>query len=445
MSDDADLDAQHLAAENERLRAELASAAGAKVSKRRVRRTTAAVLAFVTALLMVLTVVAGWTSRTALNTDKFVDRVGPIIDQPEVRTAIAVELTAELTKAIDTQSRLQKALPDNLTFLAGPISSGVDNVIGKQVTKVVDSKAFSRIWYASLRLSHTQVVRLLTGKDANVQIVRGKVVVNLIGVVEQVLSQLQSQLPTVFGTAISLQIPDNLPLDQIRALVSRYLGIDLPPDFALVPIFDAAALQDAQTGVKVINLSIVLLLVLTVGLFVLTLVASTDRRRTLLQVGLWTALITALVFFAVRGLTQSSLSGIQNDTLEPAAKAAVREVFSSLRGWAALLFWCGTILALAMYLAGPGRLPRTLRGWVSRGTAWTVARGRAVAEDEGVAAWVAGNIDPLRVGGAILAAVLLLVFSSWTALLVVGILLVLYEVGITLWARSTPAAPQEAT
>ena len=96
-----------------------------------------------------------------------------------------------------------------------------------------------------------------------------------------------------------------------------------------------------------------------------------------------------------------------------------------------------------MYLAGPGRFPTALRRWVVTGAGWTRDRVRAIAADEGYAAWVARWLDPLRIGGVVVAAVLLLWLSSWTALFVVGVLLVLYEVGVTLYARSTPAAVAE--
>ena len=163
--------------------------------------------------------------------------------------------------------------------------------------------------------------------------VNGKVVVNLVGVVREVVVNLAAQLPTIFGTTIADKIPDNVPVDQIRGLLSQYLGIELPPGFAQVPIMDASALESARTGVKVVNLSVVLVEVLALLSLVLAIVVSVRRRRTILQIGLWTAGITALVFFSVRAVTTATLNGLTDSTLKPAAVAAVHEIFSSLRGW----------------------------------------------------------------------------------------------------------------
>jgi hypothetical protein len=242
----------------------------------------------------------------------------------------------------------------------------------------------------------------------------------------------------VFGTAVSLQVPDNLPVDQIRSLVEKYLGVTLPPSFAEIPVMDASSLESAQTGYHIINLSVILVLVLTLVAFVLALLASTDRRRTLLQFGLWLAGITAVVFFALRALTNGTLATIKDPVLRPAATEGVHELFSSLRGFAILLFWIGLVLAVVMYLVGPGRYARWLRTTVARGWHWLVGKTRYVATHEGYAGWVAEHVDPLRIGGGIVAAVLLIFLSSWTALIVIGVLLVLYEVGVTIWARSAP-------
>jgi hypothetical protein len=433
---------EQLKAENERLRAAVDEEGRKYRRGRRLRRYTAAVLAFLSALLLVLGVVTGWSSRTALDTDRFVSRVGPIIDQPAVKTAVSTEISDQLIAVLDLQDRIKPVLPPNLQFVAGPIAAGAEDVVRNQVTKVVESPQFRTVWYAALRLAHEATIKVLTGSAANVQVVNGKLVINLIGVVNLVLQNLDEVLPSLFGTAVSLQIPDNLPVDQIRALVEKYLGVTLPPNFAEIPVMDASSLEAARTGYHIINLSVVLVLVLTLVAFVLALVASTDRRRTLLQFGLWLTGITTAVFFVLRGLTNSTLDTISDPVLRPAAVAGVHELFSSLRGFAILLFWVGILLALAMYLIGPGSFPVWLRRETVRGWHWLVDRGRYVASHEGYAGWVQEHLDPLRIGGGVVAALLLLFLQSWTALIVIGVLLVLYEVAVTLWARSAPAAIQ---
>jgi hypothetical protein len=68
--------------------------------------------------------------------------------------------------------------------------------------------------------------------------------------------------------------------------------------------------------------------------------------------------------------------------------------------------------------------------------------GRAVAAHG--PGWTAAHLDVLRVGGIVVAVILALVLSSWTALLVLAVLLAAYEVLVTLVAQSFArrSAPQ---
>jgi hypothetical protein len=108
-----------------------------------------------------------------------------------------------------------------------------------------------------------------------------------------------------------------------------------------------------------------------------------------------------------------------------------------------VLLWSSLALALVAYLIGPGRGARAIRGWAVAGGQWTARQARSVRANEGWASWTARHMDALRIGGAVVALVLLLLLSSWAALFVIGVLLVLYEVGVTLYARSTPEAAAE--
>jgi len=111
------------------------------------------------------------------------------------------------------------------------------------------------------------------------------------------------------------------------------------------------------------------------------------------------------------------------------------------------LIWIGAILAVLMYLIGPGRGPRWLRHQLAAGAR---ATGRGIrAGGHGVAAhgpgWTATHLDLLRVGGVVVAAVVALLLSSWTSLLVVAVVLAAYEVLVTVVGRSAArrAAPPD--
>ena len=422
-----------LRAENARLKAQLDGSAPAH--PHRVRRVFAAILAFLAALLLVTGILAQWTRSTVLNEDKFVARVGPIIEEPAVRAEISSQLSTEVLSVLDLNQRIAGLLPPNLKILAGPIAAGAERLVTSTVSKVVDSQAFKSAWLQALRISHQAMVGALTGTHTHYKVINGKVYVDLISVVDQVLAGVQSQLPTIFGVSLSQVVPSTLPTDQIRSALQQYLGVTLPPNFGTFPVFDASTLTAASKAYRILDLSPVLILLAALIAFACCLWLSLVRRRTLAQFGLWVALLTAVYTFALRQIKDSTLTGISDANLRGAAATALQVLFSTLREFATLLFWAGLLVALICYLVGPGRVPRYVRRSVATAWNWARARTVAVASSEGLATWVSAHLDPLRIAGIVLAAVVLFVWASWTGLLVVAVLLGLYEVGVTLLGR----------
>jgi hypothetical protein len=430
-----------LRAENEALRAELE---GSPPRRHRVRRIVAPVLAFLSALLLVTGVLAQWTRATVINEDKFVARVGPAIDQPQVKAEVATELSNEIISVLNLNQRINAALPPNLKFLSGPIAAGGERLVTKTVTDVVNSPAFTTVWLGSLRLTHKVMVSALSGSNQHYTVINGKVYIDLISVVDKILAGVQSQLPTIFGVSLSQVVPSTLPTDKIRSLLQQYLGVTLPPNFGKFPVFDASTLKAASRAYRILNFSPLLILLAALVAFVCGLWVSVRRRRTLAQFGLLVALFTAVYSFGLRQIKDATLAGISDANVRGAAAAALEVLFSTLREFATLLFWVGLIIAIVCYLIGPGRFPRWLRERAAVGWSWVRERTVAVVSSEGLAPWVASHLDPLRIAGVVVAAIVLFIWSSWAGLLVIAVLLGLYEVGVTLLARPLSVGGREA-
>ena len=101
------------------------------------------------------------------------------------------------------------------------------------------------------------------------------------------------------------------------------------------------------------------------------------------------------------------------------------------------------VLALVMYLIGPGRGPTWLRQRIGAGVRFA---GRGVRVGGHAVAvhgpgWTADHLDLLRVAGVVVAAVLALLLSSWTSLLVIAVVLVAYEILVTVAGRSAKQRP----
>lgn len=426
-------EADRLRQDNARLRGRLSAHESTLEARRRIgwRNALATVLVVLSALMLVSGAIGTWTRNTALDNEKFVARVGPIIDQPEVQAAVANRLSTQINVALNTEERLKSRLPENLVLLSGPVASGVETIVNKEVLAFVGTEAFRSLWFKALSFSQQRVAATLEGENPNIETVDGQVVVNLISVVDQVLLQLSQQLPEIFGSDISLSLPDNLTEEQIAAVVQKYFGVTLPPDFATVPIMAASTLESAQNAVDVVSTLDLVLLVGAVVLLVAGLLLARDRRRTLVWFGCSVAVTAAVVFFALRWARKDTISGISEGTMQAAADSAVTVVFETLRWTAWIILGIGLLIALVAALAGPGRFARATRAQVAA-AGRAVGRGARNATGSDAQHWVADHADALRLGGVAVAVLVLIFWSSWIAFWIIAALLVAYLVVISL-------------
>ena len=413
-----------------------------------VRRVAAAVLIAVAALALVTSVVGVWAARTTLDTDRWVATVTPLPRDPQIANAVAEYATTELFAVLDVENRLRTVLPDQAAFVAGPLTGQIREAVRKTVHQVLTGDRFQRLWVAANRRAHERALAIVEG-TSTVVIARGdRVQIDLLPLINQVLRELSTHLPTMFGKQLTLpdlssgEIPDNL-----RTRVSDAVGVSLPANFAQFTIYDAGQLRAIQQAVATAKRDLVLFVVSTVVLLIVALLVSPNRRRTLLQLGLWLIVAAVAVTAVLRRLRQEILLEVPAGTYRDGVDAALTLVFATLRERGTQLIWIGVVLAALMFVIGPARGP----AWVRRRTA---AAGRAVGRGvvRGLRAtathgpgWIARHLDAVRVTGAAVAAVLALVLSSWTSLLVIVGVLAVFEVVVTLVARraagSAPAPP----
>jgi hypothetical protein len=403
------------------------------------RRVIAAVLVAVTAFALVASVVGVWAARTALNTDRWVATVAPLPQNPQVAAAVADYTTVQLFQAIDVEQRLRTVLPQQAAFIAGPVAGQLAEKIRQTTTTVLQSDRFQSIWVELNRRAHARAVAIINGSSDVVVARQNRVEIDLLPLINQVLRVLSAQLPTLFGRQLTLPdlssgaIPANL-----RDRIQETLGISLPPDFARFTVYDSGQLWAAQQAAAAAKRDLVAFVVGTIVLLLLALAVSPLRRRTLLQLGLWLIVAAVAVTAVLRAARTQVLQEVPGGLYRDGAAAAFTIVFAQLRTRGIELIWLGVLLAALMYLIGPGRGPRWLRRTVATG-ARAAGRGTRLGGHRLARygpGWAARYLDALRVGGLVLAAVLALILSSWTSLLVIAVLLAVYEGLVTVVGKS---------
>ena len=400
----------------------------------RLRQVVAALLVVIAALGVTASVIGVWAGRTALDTDRWVETVTPLDQDPAVRAAVSAYMTDQIFDTLNVPQRVQEALPPRAAFLATPLTGQVRGYVQGSVNKVLASPQFAQLWPEMNRVAHRQALAILEGDSNVVRSSGDTVTLNLLPVVNEVLRLLEQQVPTLFGRTVSLptitngQIPPGL-----ETRIESALGVTLPANFAEIPVYQGDELSAAQQAVVQVRRSLGLLVLGSILALALAFLISPDRRRTTLQLGIWLAISVVALTSLLRAIRAQLVEQVPAGQLRAGADAAVQVVFATLRERGTQLLWLGVLLALVAYLAGPGRGAVTLRHGVVQAGHLLSRRARrytTVAIADGPA-FARTHLDPLRIGGVVAAGVLLLFFSSWTGLFVIALALGLYELLVT--------------
>lgn len=356
------MSAQESTAEHEelvRLRAEVAAlrAARAGVQKAsrgsgagRARSAGAALLLILGCVLVPLGVVATWLDTQVTDTDRYVETVSPLIEDPALQQALARVVTAEVFQALDVEGVTQEALgaltdrtdlapgiEERITGLATPMTDGVQTFLTGQVQDVVASDRFATVWSEANRVVHAQLVATLTGQTREgVEITDGSVSLDIAPFVEAVQDRLVDR-----GIGVAERIPE---------VHTSFLLFEIPN------------LTQAQTAFATLDtlgtaLPLIALAVLAGGVLL-----AHSRRRALIGAGLGVAasmLALGVALLIARGVY---LSTVPPELLprEPAGTAfdtLVRFLRTSMRS----VFLVGLIVAVAAYLSGRSEAATAVR------------------------------------------------------------------------------------
>ncbi|HEY6567034.1 MAG TPA: hypothetical protein VI341_05885, partial [Actinomycetota bacterium] len=408
-------DVTKLSQENEELRAQVDSLKKTQSQGRRlkIRGIVTGVLIVLTTLSIVATTVGVWVNRTIWNTDRYVALVAPLADNLAVTNGLAIRLTEDTFQALDIPTRVQQALAsiDGLpegadALLAGPLTSAAKNLVQEQVEKFLASDAFDTLWTQLNERVHTKLVALLDGdldQLPNLAINDGQVQLNMVSALSAVLQNVAQQGVDALGLNVTVpDIPPDLASSDAIQRLSSALGVSLPADFGQITIMSEAQLNDYQAAAGNLKKLSGALFVLSCILLVVTIVVSPRRRRTLIWLGVAIAIGFFLGGVLIRRLEAQLLDVITNPSGDAAAKEIFTDVLAGLRRWGLLVLIVAVLVAVIAYLAG--RPP-----WVQR----AMEKGRAATasrpEGSELDVWLAGHADLVRIGGALVGAVILFV------------------------------------
>ncbi len=401
------------------------------------RRTVTALLAGVCCVLIFLSALTVWIHQTAISTSGFVAAVGPVIDRPSVSEAMSVELTNQIFAAVDVESELKQVLPPRQQFIAAPLANAAKGFIQDQVLKVLRSPQFRSVWIAVLQATHREVIAALRGQGSVLVVSHGRVVLNVLPLVNTALGEVQAQASGLLGRNITIPKVTNGEIPaQIRATLSNALGVTLPADFGQIELARSSSLDVATFAVQLLDVLYWLLPLITLLAIASALWLSPNRRRTLLQI-----LVGTAVALVVEKRAESWIQSRVVSSLGPANRAAGGDVVHQvLSGLAIATWWLLAISLVAvvfLLVTGPYKWARSMRRHVGQSGQGV---GRIVAGRPGNQAgltWVVEHRRVMQAGGALVGGVVLLFVPGWW-FVAVAVLLAVYEVAV--WRAGSGAA-----
>lgn len=420
---------EDLEAERDRLRERVVELEARPDRRRRTRKVFAALFTALSILAFAAVVPAAWARRTLLETDRYVEVVAPLPEDPAIREYLSRTITDAVFEALSVEERVSDALADRaprLAFFAGPLTNGVRGFVRDRVHGIVSSEAFATYWTEVNRFVHGQIVLALEGQSSLVT-TDGKVVLNLLPMVNEALRRISGIASELIGRDLRLPevTSEEVPAKVIPRLEAT-LGVDLPDRFGTIVVYDGNEVATMQRAVDALGRWVVLV---ALGFLVFAGVAlwlSPSKRRTLVQ--LLAAALVVLVLERRFAITAADrIVGEAREENREAARVVVDQMLGTLLGYTGWLALIALLVLSIPLVTGPYRWAVRLRTWAR--DVGTAAVGKTTeGPSPGVGVWISVHRDASMLIGAALAALVFFVANlSFAGAIVLTLLFAAYE------------------
>jgi hypothetical protein len=265
-----------------------------------------------------------WAQRQALDSDNWVDTSSELLEDEQIRNALALFLVDTLYQDADVQQRLEATLPPPIDRVAGPAAAGLKQLAERAAPRLLGTAAALNAWQEANRVAHDTLLAVVRGDigDRAVSLDLG-----------EMLGQVAA------GTGLPPDVVDKLPPDVANLQIAR-------PD----------QLDSAQTALDLLEEIPWVLFGLALLCFAGAIWLSPDRRRAALNVGVC-LIVAGIAVLALRQLGGKAVIDALADA--PNASGVADDIWTiatSLMADAAqgsMLF--GLFLVTAAWLAGPAR------------------------------------------------------------------------------------------
>ncbi|WEK60811.1 MAG: hypothetical protein P0Y60_16155 [Candidatus Microbacterium colombiense] len=368
-----------LEAENARLK----TALGAPVPAGPPRHVRSRGWSVLSAVLIVLglalgsiSVVTSYAKNQLTDTEMFVSTFAPLADDPEVQGVVTDAVTGAITDAVDLPG-LTATVFDGLSgldlppraasalgLLQAPIAQGLQSLVRGTVEDFIASPAFSDIWAATLRTTHTQVLATMQNDPgAALTIAAG--------------GSLELQLGPIIAEVRSRLLANGVTFAQAIPAIDR----------SIVIVQDASL--GSLTAIYAVIVAVgswlpwVALALLTAGVF-----AARHRRRALVATAIAAGVLMGVLGLAIaigRTIAAAAIAG------GAVTAGAAEVIYDAVTAAAANTVLAIAVLAIAVavtaWASGPARPAR----WLRETSGTVAAAARSAGDRRGITTGAIGR------------------------------------------------------
>jgi hypothetical protein len=332
-----------------------------------------------------LVVIGAWAKVQINDTDRYVDTVAPLADDPQVQQYVATELVDAFNANVDVGSFVTDQLPSQLQGLAPTITSAVQGLVSAAANRFTASPAFKAIWVDANRAAHRVISGVLTGDRDALELTDGQ---------------------------LSLDLGDALRALQTRLVDSGFEvagRVDLSGVDHQIVLADGprlAKLEDAREMVGRLNRLVWVLGVVALLAAIGSVLLAPRRKAALIRLAIGLAAVVVVIGVGVAAARRAFVSSIGQTVPSSVAGSFFDAIVNSIRFGFRLVFVLALIVAALVAVASLPSYP----------TRWA---------------------RPAQIGVAVLAAVALIAAPEPTTglVLLIVILLVVAEVALEVARR----------
>lgn len=306
------------------------------------RKIAVTLLVIVGLLLLFVANLTFWARFTLLNTNGWVNALGPLTKDPQIAQVIGVYVSDEIFEATDIDQAMIEILPEEFQLLSAPLSKAMQGLVEEAVAAFVQTDVVNAVWVTTNRVAHGLIVGVLRGDGDILYLETGQLVIDvnpLIDVIEDTfgLQNLELGMVDDGGRIVLLENQQVAYLQQVVALLDA-IGVLLP---------------------------LLSLVVLIIAVFI-----SLWRRKTTLWIGIGIVITMLLSLLVYKAAELWLLVSIADPLLRLFGGAIWDVITNGLIIQIIVLMIIGFLFIVGTWLVGSSRtavsIRTTVRGWRDR-------------------------------------------------------------------------------